>query len=401
MLVVSRLRIVVLGYIVRGPMGGLAWHHMQYLMGLTRLGHDVYFVEDSGDYPSCYDPVRHVTDADPTYGLRFATRAFEKVELSDRWAYHDAHTSRWFGPSADQVLNICQTADLLLNLSGVNPLRPWLAEIPARAFVDTDPIFTQIGHLTNPAARERASKHTAFLSFGENIGPGGSAVPKDGLPWQPTRQPVVLDAWPVTPGPARGKYTTVMQWGSYQACEYDGRRYGMKADSFGRYMNLPEKAGRIFILALSAPTAPRTLLRSKGWVVLDPRGPARDPWAYQRYIQNSKAEFSVAKHGYVVSRSGWFSERSACYLASGRPVVTQETGFSEWLRVEGGVISFSTPEEAVAAIEEVNSRYEFHGRMARAVAEEYFDARKVLTDLLERATNPAPSPRADSAEETS
>lgn len=381
----SRARIIILGYIVRGPLGGLAWHHLQYVLGLSGLGHDVYFIEDSDDYPSCYDPIRNIMDTDPTYGLRFAAHTFERVGLGDRWVYYDAHTSRWLGPCADRILDICAWADLLLNLSGVNPLRPWLMEIPVRAFVDTDPVFTQIRHLTDPAALNLAKQHTAFLSFGENVGQLRSAIPDDGLRWQATRQPIVLDAWPLTPGPVQGKFTTVMQWDSYPMREYNGRRYGMKSDSFAPYMDLPEQVGHIFELAVGSPSAPRTLLYSHGWAVLNPLEPTRDPWTYQRYIQQSKAEFSVAKHGYVVSRSGWFSDRSAAYLASGRPVVIQDTGFSEWLETGGGVIAFNTPEEAIGGIELINSRYEFHCRAARAVAEEYFDARKVLPHLLECA----------------
>lgn len=382
---VSRLRIIVLGYIVRGPLGGMAWSDLHYLMGLAHLGHDVYFVEDSDDYPSCYDPIRGITDTDPTYGLEFATRIFERVGLGDRWAYHDAHTSRWFGPCANHILDVCASADLLLNLAGVNPLRPWLMEIPARVFVDKDPAFTQIRHLTDPVARNLAWKHTAFFSFGENIGLSRSTIPNDGLPWQATRHPIFLDAWPVTPEPKQGKFTTVMLWDSYPAREHNGRRYGMKSDSFGAYIDLPEKAGPIFDLAIGSPMAPRALLCSKGWVVRDPHETTRDPWTYQRYIQQSKAEFSVAKHGYALSRSGWFSERSASYLASGRPVIIQETGFSDWLQTGAGVIPFSTPEEALAGIEEINSRYEFHCQAARAIAEEYFDARLVLRQLLNRS----------------
>ena len=138
----ERLRIIVLGYIVRGPLGGLAWHHLQYVLGLVELGHDVIFVEDSDDYPACYDPARNVVDTDPSYGLDFTARTFERVGLGQRWAYYDAHTTRWLGPCAGQVLSLCASADLLLNLSGVNPLRPWLLQIPARALVDTDPVFT-------------------------------------------------------------------------------------------------------------------------------------------------------------------------------------------------------------------------------------------------------------------
>lgn len=388
---VSRLRIIVLGYVVRGPLGGMVWSNLHYLMGLARLGHDVYFVEDSDDYPSCYHPDTQGLDADPTYGLRFAARTFDSIGLSERWAYHDAHTARWYGPSANRILGVCATGHLLLNLCGVNPLRPWLMEIPARVLVDEDPAFTQIRHLMDPAARSRALQHTAFLSFGENIG-GRSSVPDDGLPWRATRQPVVLDAMPVTPGPAQGKFTTVMQWESYPAREYGGVRYGMKSDMFEPYIDLPEKAGRVFELVVSGPSAGRALLRSRGWGVRDPRGPTRDPWTYQRYIRRSKAEFSVAKHGYVVSRSGWFSERSAAYLASGRPVLVQDTGFSDWLETGSGVIPFETPEEALAGVEEINRRYEFHCRAARAIAEEYFDASKVLPRLVESAMSHAPGP---------
>lgn len=396
----NRLRIIVLGYIVRGPLGGLAWHHLQYMMGIARLGHDVYFVEDSDDYPSCYDPARHVTDTCPDYGLLFATQAFGGVGLGDRWVYYDAHTARWLGPCAEKILSILETADLILNLSGVNPIRPWFAKIPVRVLVDTDPVFTQVRHLEEPLSRKLALQHTVFFSFAENIKLPRSTIPNDGLPWQATRQPIVLDTWPVTPGPSSGKFTTIMQWDSYAMREYKGLRYGMKSDSFGPYLELPEKVKSGFEIAVGSPTAPRALLRSKGWTVLNPLEPTRDPWTYQRYIQRSKAEFSVAKHGYVVSYSGWFSERSAAYLASGRPVVVQETGFSDWLPSGSGVLSFSTLDEALAGIQEVNRRYEFHCEAARAIAEEYFDAGKVLRRLVESAMNTVPAPSIGSTEST-
>ena len=379
----GRLRIIVLGYIVRGPVGGLAWHHLQYVIGLARLGHEVYFVEDSDDYPSCYDPVRSVTDTDPTYGLQFTKRTFEKVGLNDCWAFFDAHKLQWLGPRADDMIRICKDADILLNLSGMNPLRPWLLEIPERILIDTDPVFTQIRHLTNPDARSRALQHTAFFSFGENIGSHRSTIPDDGLPWKATRQPIVLDAWPITPAPKQGMFTTVMQWKSYPTRQYQGHRYGMKSDSFEPYLNLPEKVGSILELAVGR--APHDLLCNKGWVLRDSLEPTRNPWTYQCYIQQSKAEFSVAKHGYVVSHSGWFSERSACYLASGRPVLTQETGFSEWLETGSGIISFSTPDEVIAGIEEINSHYEFHCCAARSIAEEFFESKKILSSLVESA----------------
>jgi hypothetical protein len=387
----ERLRIVVLGYIVRGPLGGLAWHHLQYVMGLARLGHDVYFAEDSDDFESCcYDPSRDVVDADPTYGLAFAEGAFRRVGLGERWAYHDAHTGRWHGPAAEYIREWSRGADLLLNLSGVNPLRDWWMNVPARALIDTDPAFTQIRHLTDPAARAAAARHTAFFTFAENVGRPGCTVPDDGFPWQPTRQPVVLDAWPVTPGPASGPFTTVMQWDSYAAREYGGRRYGMKSESFGPYLDLPGRVGAEFELAPGGDTAPRELLRARGWRIGDPIAITRDPWTYQDYLRGSRGEFTVAKHGYVVSGSGWFSERSAVYLASGRPVVVLDTGFTDWLPTGQGVLPFRTPEEAVAAVESVNRHYSDHCRAARALAAECFDARKVLPVLLEKALHPVP-----------
>lgn len=382
----DRLRIIVLGDIVRGPLGGHCWHYLQYVMGVDKIGHDVFYLEDSGDNEwSCYDPAKYVSGKDPTYGLGFITQVFDRIGLGVRWAYHDAHTSTWFGPAASRVSEICNEADLLINVSGSNLIRPWLSNIPIRVFVDTDPVFTQIGRITNTAAKNLAAQHTAFFSFGENFCNGRSTVPDDGFEWQATRQPVVLDAWPVTEGTSAGKFTTVMLWDSFGAVEYNGCRYGMKSDSFRPYLDLPQKVGPILELALGGRSAPRGELVSRGWALADPLKQTRDPWIYQRYIQKSKAEFSVAKHGYVISQPGWFSERSAAYLASGRPVVVQEAGFSDWLETGRGIISFRTPEEAVAGIQEINRQYVSHCRAAREVAEEFFDSGKVIKSLIERA----------------
>ncbi len=379
----------MLGYIVRGPLGGLVWHHLQYLLGLRSLGHDVWFLEDSDDYPGCYDPSRDVMDADASYGLAFASRTFEKFGLEARWAYHDAHAGRWEGPASGRVGEICASADLLIDLSAVNPVRPWLLDVPCRALVDTDPVFTQIKHLNDKKARRRAEAHTAFFSFGENVGSPGCTVPDDGFPWRPTRQPVAIDAWPVTAGPEDGSLTTVMQWDSYDAREHGGRRYGMKSVSLEPYLDMPTRTGRSFELALSSPEEVRETLRGKGWSVVDAREPTIDACSYQSFIRRSRAEFSVAKHGYVASRSGWFSERSANYLASGRPVIVQDTGFSSWLDAGAGVLPFSTPDEAAARVEELDRDYEGQCRAARALAEACCDARKVLPPLIEAAMQTA------------
>ena len=381
-----RLRIVVAGYLVRGPLGGIAWHHLQYVLGLARLGHEVFFLEDSGDEPSCYDPVRNATGVDPAYGLAFAAAAFERLGLPDCWAYHDAHQRQWLGPAAASALEACATAEVLMNLSGVNPIRPWLVDIPVRILVDTDPLFTQVRHLNDPAARQNASLHTAFFTFGENFGAPACRVPPDGFPWRPTRQPIVAEAWPRTEGVSDAPLTSVMVWVSYPPAEHNGRRYGLKDESFGPYRDLPGRCTERFELGLGCDQAVRDDLTGRGWHISDPREATRDLWTFQDYIRGSKAEFGIAKHGYVASTSGWFSERSAAYLASGRPVVVQDTGFSTWLRTDGGVLAFSSPEEALDRIDELNRSFVRHCRQTRDVIDTYFDYRRVLPALLERAS---------------
>ena len=389
----SALRVIVLGYVVRGPLGGMVASNLQYLIGLMRLGHDVYFVEDSDDYVSCYDPSIDDMTTDPTYGLGFAGRSFDRIGLGGNWAYHDAHTSRWLGPAADRIPSVISSADLVLNLCGVNPLRPWLLEVPARILVDEDPGFTQIRHLTDPAARATAALHTAFFSFAENIGGPLSKVPDDGFSWGPTRQPVVADSWPVAPPKPEGKFTTLMQWESYSTPVFAGVRYGQKRESFRPYLDLPRHTGPVLELAISRlPTSDRKLLIANGWSLTDQTVPSRDPCAYQRFVHDSKAEFSVAKEGYVVSRCGWFSERSACYLATGRPVVVQDTGFTRWLNSDRGLLAFRSPEEAAAGVEEVISHYPLHCRAAREVAESFFNAETILASLLERSMDPRKDP---------
>ena len=379
----SSLRIIVCGYIVRGPLGGLSWHHMQYLLGLADLGHEVWFLEDSGDYPACYDPERQIVGAEPAYGLAYAQQAFDRIGFGQRWAFHDAmHGGLWHGPAGDRMADICRSADVMLNVSGVNPLRPWLQGIPVRVLIDTDPVFTQVDILNDPVRRAFAEGHNAFFSFAENFGRPGCSVPDDGLPWQPTRQPVVLRAWPLTPGAEQGTWTTVMLWDSYDVREWQGRRWGMKSEEMERVLDMPARTTQRFELALGGSTAPRDRLTALGWTVRDPIAITRDPWIYQDYLRDSKAEFSVAKHGYVASRSGWFSERTANYMALGRPVVVQDTGFSDVLPTGEGLLAFTTTEQAVEAIRAITADYPRHARAARAVAHDFFCAEVVLAKLL-------------------
>jgi hypothetical protein len=379
---VDALRIIVCGYIVRGPIGGLVWHHLQYLLGLRRLGHEVLFIEDSDDHASCYDPRTGETTTDASYGLKFARRTFEEIGFGGGWAYHDAHTRSWHGPIADRAVELCARADLLLNLSEMNPLRPWLAGIPRRVLIDTDPAFTQARHLMDSRRADLAAGHTDFFTYATNVDGEDCDLPDDGFPWRPTRQPLMLEATRAKPGRPGARYTTVMIWDSYPRLTLNGRSFGRKAESFPPYFDLPSRTDAELELAIGG-SAPRDLLHRKGWHICDPRPMTNDLNAYERFIERSKAEFSLAKHAYVVTRSGWFSERSVAYLASGRPVVLQDTAFSAWLKAEQGVRAFSTPNEAIDGIREIDHDYGIHCKAARQVAAENFDSDRVLMNLLE------------------
>jgi len=364
----------------------MTWHHLQYVLGLHQLGYDVYFLEDSGDsIYSCYDPLRNVTDQNPGYGIEYAKKVYKQIGLENNWCYYDRHQDQWIGPLGEIALTIIKDSDLLLNLSCSNTMRPWLLDVPVRVLVDTDPVFTQIRNLADPDRLDFSRQHTAYFSFGENFKQEGCLIPDDGIAWLPTRQPIVLNAWPFSSGNANASYTTIMKWESYPAKEYSGRHYGMKAASFDQYMDIPKKTNAVMELAVSDSGAPRQRLKENNWNLSNPQNISSDPWQYQEYIRQSKAEFSIAKHGYVAARTGWFSERSAGYLASGRPVLVQDTGFTDWLKADFGIVPFNNPEEALFAIEEVNNNYTKHCRTARELAEAYFDSDTVLTELIEKS----------------
>jgi hypothetical protein len=261
--------------------------------------------------------------------------------------------------------------------------------------IDTDPVFTQIRNLVDAERKQLTNLHNAFFSFAENIDRPVHSIPDDGIKWTPTRQPVVLSAWPFSIGYLKGKFTTVMQWESYPSRDYKGLHYGMKADSYENFFDIPKRTSSSFEIALGSPSAPRQKFKDNGWLLKDPFAVAGDPWRYQQYIKYSKAEFSIAKHGYVSAKTGWFSERSAAYLASGRPVVVQDTGFSDLMETGKGILSFETSEEALEAIESVNKNYKENCRVARILAEEYFNSRIVLNDLINKSIQLASEPVKD------
>ena len=376
------MKIVVLGYIIRGPLGGLVWHHFQYVYGLKLMGHEVLFLEDSEEYAACYNPETHQLSKDPSYGIDFIKQLFERYGLADHWAYFDFHTNAWIGKSKKEVSNFLNAADVLLNISGVNPLREWTINIPKRVFIDTDPVFTQIKHLSDVDSFKNALQHNSFFTFGENYNSKSCLIPKDGIQWKPTRQPVVLQLWETKTNTTHKKWTTVMQWDSYKTGQWDGVLYGMKSQSFEGYFNLPQTINETFELALGSASAPKKQLTELGWSITDPLVVTKTPESYKTYISHSKGEWSIAKHGYVISRSGWFSERSAAYLASSKPVIVQDTGFTEFITTGKGLFAFNSPEDLKGIFIEVNRNYAKHCKWAKEICDAYFNFNAVLTHLL-------------------
>jgi hypothetical protein len=363
----------------------MAWSPLQYVLGFAELGHDVYYLEDSDDYPSCVNPVTGLIDTDPVYGLTFADEAFNRLGMGTRWAYYDAHADKWHGPVGARMLELCRTADVLLNVAALNPLRPWMDKIPHKVMIDGESVFTQLRHLTKPADRLRAEQHTAFFTLAENYGKDGCTVPSDGFPWLTTRHPIALSAWPEMPGRPKGKFTSVLSWESVPPIEYKGLYYGMKSTAFDNYRSLPELVGPVFDLAIS--NCPRDFFSEDGWRIrtgLEMRSVVRDPWSYQNFIRDSKGEFCINRHGFAVTWSGWFAERSIAYLATGRPVMALDTGFSAVLPTGDGLFAFASPDAVRDAVENIESAYEYHCHKARELAVEYFDAKKVLSAMLDR-----------------
>ena len=365
-------------HLVRYPLGGHLWHHLQYLIGLRRLGHDVTAFEHYGWPGSCYDPVADAMTSDPSYGIAFLREQLEPHGL-DRWTYI-AEDGTAHGLSREELAQACAEADLLINLSNVT----WASEATLarrRVLVDTDPVFTQLGGHGAAALED----HHVHFTFAERVHHRGCDMPTAGVRWLPTRQPVVLDLWPVAHGGDDGPLSTVGNWRPYEEASHTGRVYGHKDREFGPYLTLPSHAAPPLEAKVNAPGDVRQALRDHGWRVGDPLDVTMSAGDYQAYLRASLGEFSVAKHAYVSTRCGWFSDRSAGYLASGRPVVLQDTGYSAVLPTGEGLLPFTSPGECVAQVERLAADPGRHRRAARALAEEHFEAGRVLGDLLERA----------------
>jgi hypothetical protein len=374
------LKILCSGHLIRHPLGGHSWHHLQYLVGLRRLGHQVAFVEHYGWPRSCYNPERDEMTSDSRYGIAYLRRLLAPHGLDRDWCYL-AEDGTAYGMTREDLEDRCRGCDLYFNLSNIN----WIPEFELcrrRVLIDTDPVFTQIGGhgLGGPFSR-----YHRLFTYGENVGCPGCDMPTGGAEWLPTRQPVVLDLWPADGGNPSAPITSVINWSAYGDKKHQSQIYGQKDREFEPFFSLPRDTGETMELAVSAPAEVRQRLEHGGWRLADPLQVTHDPFSYQTYLRQSRAEFCVAKHGYVSTHCGWFSDRSTAYLATGRPVVLQDTGFSDFLPCGSGLLAYRTPAEAIAGIRRLREDYEAHCRAARAMVEQCFDSRSVLTSLLERS----------------
>jgi hypothetical protein len=379
------MRIVVSGYLVRCPLGGYAWQTVHYLVGLRRLGHDVWFYEDTGCDPPAYNPQTNEFGPDYRYGVDVTGAFLDRIGWGDQWVFVDSVSRVEHGPAAGRADALLRESDLLVNLSGVNRIPLERRAGRPGVYVDLDPGVTQLC-LANDgkALRDVLDEHVALFTFGENIGTTRSAIPTGGYAWHPTRQPIVLDFW-ANAGAPGAAYTTIGKWVSRgRDAEYAGERYGWsKRDQWLRCLDLPSRTGAALEMAMDVtPPDDRERLAACGWRIVDPLAVSSDPWRYREYIRRSRAEFSLAKDMNVRLRSGWFSDRSACYLAAGRAVVLQDTGFGDVLPTGPGLHAFRTVEEASGALLAVEADPEGAAAHARSVARECFDAPTVLAAML-------------------
>ena len=378
--------VVVLGLMGCIPVAGtgMAWNTIQHLVGLRRLGYDVYYVESTGIWP-----FNAIAD-DCTFPVTYISTLLSRFGFEGKWAYVAAHSDgRCYGLSELQVKALYERADAIVNLFGGTVLREEHLQCPIRIYLETDPVVHQI-HIANGEHKyiDLVGAHTALFSWGENYGEPDCGVPTAPFVYQGTRPPVVLDHWATPCDPTARRFTTVAHWDqSAKDLEYNGERYSWsKHLEFLKVLALPQRTTQEFSLALAIDDhAAVRLLKAHGWEVEDAYDASKTLESYREYIWRSRGEFTVAKDMNVRLRSGWFSERSAAYLAAGKPVITQETGFSKFLPTGMGLYAFRVLDDIPPAVEAINSDYQKHSNAAKEIAAEYFDAEKLLRRLMRSA----------------
>jgi hypothetical protein len=368
------------------PFGGMTWQVIHHLVGLRRLGFDVWYVEDSDRW--VYGTTHFGKTADVEGNVRYVDRWMKRIGLGDRWVFRvpDGDGACLGALDFDGLLALYRASDAVLNLCGAQESLPYHADARCRIYIQTDPVSDQVAVANGDQAKaEELRSYTHLFTYGANLGASDCLVPDDSFTWIPTVPPVSVDMWATDAPPSSpGRLTTVAHW-RHKAkdvtwADQDWR--WSKHAEFQRFIRIAARSSLPLEMAVSSiSNEERDELRANGWRTRSTT-PLNRPSTYRSYIQESLGEFTVAKEQYVAPRSGWFSDRSVCYLAAGRPVIMQETGFSKTLPTGTGLIGFSDAEEALAAIDSVNKDYDRHADGARHLAREVFDAEHVLGDMM-------------------
>jgi hypothetical protein len=380
-----------MGFMGSCPIAGVIWQHIHYIVGLQRLGHDVYYVEDSARLP--YNPETFEVNNEYDYAEQLLERLAREFNFTNRWAFCARYLPKnpTVGLSLKKVRQLYRDADAILNICGTQEFNDDLLTNDRILYVESDPGVEQIKIDQGvKSTRQYLRRHHALFTFGENVGTPDFPVPTHGLKWLPTRQPVVTDLWrsrrSVRPGAV---LTSIANWSTsgLKDISWRGQKYlWSKSLEFLRFVAAPKKSGEPFELATDIKDAKvRSRFERNGWRLTSPLQLSVDYWLYRDYIRLSKGEFTVAKDQYVRLKTGWFSDRSACYLASGRPVITQKTGFTAYYGGESGLFAFNSLGEIAEAVRMINADYKRHCRAASEIAKDVFEAEKVLASLLKRA----------------
>jgi len=387
----KRKRTVVMGFMGSMPIAGVIWQHIHYLVGLQRLGHDVYYIEDSARLP--YNPETFEINNEFDYAAWLLNRLSQEFGFKNRWGFCARYLpgAPTAGLPLKKIRQLYRDADAILNICGAQEFNDDLLVSDSILYIESDPGVEQIK--IDKGVRSTVSylgRHHALFTFGENVGTKSFPVPTHGFKWLPTRQPVVTDLWKTNRSPSRAAvFTSVANWSTsgLKDITWRGEKYlWSKSREFLRFISAPKESGETFELATNINDAKtRANFERRGWRLSSPLQMSVDYWLYRDYIRRSKGEFTVAKDQYVRLNTGWFSDRSVCYLAAGRPVIIQETGFTKIYGGKAGLLSFRSLGEIVDAVKMINADYAKHSRAARALAREFFEAKKVLKSILDHA----------------
>lgn len=377
-------RALVVGFIAKSPVSGMAHYNLHYIRGLKELGYDIHYVERLNVPDECYDPSTNTFGDDVTYGLRWLMHCMDRFPtVACPWTVIDRNGTH-LGAGPDILHAAIERADFVLTLADPT----WFDELercPRRLFVDGDPLFTQAAMLDVESPTSRAlAQYPELATYWTRQSASDTTVPAADRRWISTTPVVATSLWTVEPPQPDAALTTVMNWGAWGDVEVGGQLYGHKSREFERFVNIPTMTSRRFRLAVGGP-APKARLLEAGWDLANPLDVTGTFEAYRIFIRDSFADLGICKHAYVASKSGWFSDRSLCYLASGRPVLHQDTGFTDWLDVSLGVLPFADPDSLLAAIERLAGDYTAHSKAAREVAETHFEARTVIGRMLDDA----------------